>query len=99
MACLESVATPTGNGRSVVTETKPFAIDKRVVFEAYKRVRAKKGSAGVDGESLEAFETNLGNNLYKLWNRLSSGSYHPQPVKRVEIARVTAASVPWAFRR
>ena len=94
MACQGSVAAPTGNGRSAVTETKPFTIEKRVVFEAYKRVRAKKGSAGVDGESLEAFEADLGNNLYKLWNRMSSGSYHPQPVKRVEIAKGDGSKRP-----
>ena len=77
-----------------MTETKPFTIDKRVVFEAYKRVKAKKGSAGIDGESIEAFEADLGNNLYKLWNRLSSGSYHPPPVKRVEIEKADGSKRP-----
>jgi retron-type reverse transcriptase len=52
---------------------KPFAISKWVVWEAYQRVKATDGAAGVDGESIEAFERDLKGNLYKLWNRLSSG--------------------------
>jgi len=52
---------PTGNGRSRVTQTKPFQISKHLVYEAYKRVKANKGSAGVDGESLKAFEADLKN--------------------------------------
>ncbi len=67
--------------------TKPFSIPKALVYEAYQRVRANKGSAGIDGERLEAFESNLSGNLYKLWNRLSSGSYMPPPVRRVEIEK------------
>ena len=66
---------------------KPFDIPKREVWEAYKRVKANKGAAGVDGEFIEGFEANLSNNLYKLWNRLSSGSYHPPPVGRVDIPK------------
>lgn len=66
---------------------KPFAITKRQVWLAYKRVKANQGGAGVDGESLETFEANLSNNLYKLWNRLSSGSYLPPAVRRVEIPK------------
>ena len=69
---------------------KPFDIPKREVWEAYKRVRANKGAAGVDGQSIEDFEADLSNNLYKLWNRLSSGSYHPPPVRRVDIPKGTA---------
>jgi len=53
---------------------KPFDIPKREVWEAYKRVRANKGTAGVDGQSIADFEADLSNNLYKLWNRMSSGS-------------------------
>ena len=68
-------------------ETKPFQIPKHLVYEAYKRVKANKGGAGVDGKSLKDFESNLKNNLYVLWNRLSSGSYMPPPVKRVEIGK------------
>ena len=52
---------------------KPFEISKEIVFEAYKRVKANKGAAGIDGETIEEFEENLKDNLYKLWNRLSSG--------------------------
>ena len=54
---------------------KPFDIPKREVWEAYKRVRANQGAAGVDGQSIADFEADLSNNLYKLWNRMSSGSY------------------------
>ncbi|MDA3863188.1 MAG: group II intron reverse transcriptase/maturase [Deltaproteobacteria bacterium] len=66
---------------------KPFEIPKRIVYEAWKRVAAKQGAPGVDNESILAFQENLGGNLYKLWNRMSSGSYHPQPVKQVLIPK------------
>jgi len=66
---------------------KPFDISKYVVFEAYQRVKANQGAAGVDGQSIEEFEENLKGNLYKLWNRLSSGSYFPPPVRAVEIPK------------
>ena len=66
---------------------KPFAISKWVVWEAYQRVKANDGAAGVDGESIEEFERDLKGNLYKLWNRLSSGSYFPAPVRAVEIPK------------
>ena len=66
---------------------KPFDIPKREVWEAYKRVRANQGTAGVDDQSIADFEADLTNNLYKLWNRLSSGSYHPPPVRRVDIPK------------
>ena len=68
-------------------EAKPFKIPKREVWEAYKRVRANQGAAGVDGQSIAEFEADLENNLYKLWNRLSSGSYFPPPVRRVDIPK------------
>jgi len=68
-------------------QTKSFQISKHLVLEAYKRVKAAKGCAGIDDESLEQFEVNLKGNLYKLWNRMSSGSYHPLSVMRVEIAK------------
>ena len=57
------------------TTDKPFKIDKRLVYEAYKAVKSNAGAAGVDGETIEQFEADLQNNLYKLWNRMSSGSY------------------------
>lgn len=69
--------------------TKPFNIPKHLVFNAYKAVHESGGSAGVDGQSLGDYKTNLRDNLYKLWNRLSSGSYFPPPVKRVGIPKKT----------
>jgi RNA-directed DNA polymerase len=67
--------------------TKPFSISKQAVWTAYQQVKANHGAAGVDGESIEAFEAQLKDNLYKLWNRLASGSYFPPPVKVVAIAK------------
>ena len=75
-------------------KTKSFVISKFVVWDAYKRVKANKGSSGVDGESLEGFEKNLKDNLYKLWNRMSSGSYIPPPVKLVEINKKDGGKRP-----
>ncbi|MET8682552.1 group II intron reverse transcriptase/maturase [Streptomyces sp. NPDC004647] len=66
---------------------KPFAISKRLVWEAYERVKANKGAAGVDECSIEDFEKGLRGNLYKIWNRMSSGTYFPPPVKAVEIPK------------
>lgn len=68
-------------------ETKSFSISKRTVWEAYKRVKANRGTCGVDRQSIEDFERNLRDNLYKIWNRMSSGSYFPPPVRRVEIPK------------
>jgi len=70
-----------------VSKSKPFAISKEVVWEAYKRVQANKGAAGVDGESIEEFEQDVKGNLYQLWNRMSSGCYFPPPVRMVEIPK------------
>jgi len=70
-----------------MSKAKPFVISKWKVWEAYKRVKANKGAAGVDGESLEAFEEKRKDNLYKIWNRMSSGTYFPPPVRRVEIPK------------
>lgn len=72
-----------------MNKTKTYEISKQVVLEAFQRVRANKGVAGVDEESLEAFEANLKDNLYKIWNRMSSGSYFPPPVKAIEIPKKT----------
>ncbi|EQD72592.1 RNA-directed DNA polymerase (Reverse transcriptase), partial [mine drainage metagenome] len=66
---------------------KPFDISKWAVWDAYKKVKANQGAAGVDGESIAEFERNLKGNLYKIWNRLSSGSYFPPPVRAVEIPK------------
>ena len=69
-------------------KAKPFDIPKREIWEAFKKVRANQGAAGVDGQTIEAFEADLASSLYKLWNRMSSGSYHPPPVRRVMIPKV-----------
>jgi RNA-directed DNA polymerase len=66
---------------------KPFKIDKRQVHEAYKAVKSNQGAAGVDGQTLEQFESDLKRNLYKIWNRMSSGSYFPPPVRAVSIPK------------
>jgi len=67
--------------------TKPFEISKRLVWDAWKKIKANGGTYGVDRQSIEAFEEDLAGNLYKLWNRMSSGSYFPPPVRRVEIPK------------
>ena len=66
---------------------KPFVISKRLVWEAWRRVKANRGAEGIDEESIQAFEANLAGNLYKLWNRMSSGSYMPPPVRAVELPK------------
>jgi RNA-directed DNA polymerase len=66
---------------------KSFAIPKRLIWEAWKRVAANQGSSGVDRESIDIFQKRLARNLYALWNRMSSGSYFPQPVKEVLIPK------------
>lgn len=68
-------------------QAKPFSISKKVVWEAYQRVKANKGAPGVDSESIEAFESNLKGNLYRIWNRMSSGTYFPPPVRSVAIPK------------
>ncbi len=68
-------------------EGKPFAIPKQLVWQAWKSVKANKGAAGADGVTIEAFEKDLGDNLYKIWNRMSSGTYFPPPVRAVEIPK------------
>jgi group II intron reverse transcriptase/maturase len=77
-----------------VTKAKPFDIPKREVWEAFKKVKANRGAAGVDGQSIADFEADLTNNLYKLWNRLSSGSYFPPPVRRVDIPKASGGKRP-----
>jgi len=79
------------SGRSRVDELKasgkPFEISKRTVWEAWEKVKANKGAPGVDGQSIAEFEEDLKNNLYRIWNRMSSGSYFPPPVLAVEILK------------
>jgi group II intron reverse transcriptase/maturase len=79
---------------SAAVRAKPYSISKQDVWNAYKRVKANRGAAGVDGQSLAAFEEQLSKNLYKLWNRLSSGSYFPLPVRRVEIPKADGKMRP-----
>ncbi len=74
---------------STDTTDKPFKIDKRLVYEAYKAVKSNGGAAGVDGQTIEQFEADLKGNLYKIWNRMSSGSYFPPPVRAVPIPKKT----------
>ena len=71
----------------ILSETKPFVISKDQVMKAFQLIKANKGAAGVDQQSLKEFELNLKDNLYKLWNRMSSGSYFPPPVKAVPIPK------------
>ena len=72
-----------------MNEAKQFSISKHVVLAAFEKVKANKGAAGVDEQSIEDFERNLKGNLYKIWNRLSSGAYFPPPVKCVDIPKTT----------
>jgi len=78
----------TGNRTiSMRATNKPFHIDKRLVYEAYKAVKSNRGAAGVDEQTIEQFEADLSGNLYKIWNRMSSGSYFPPPVRAVSIPK------------
>jgi len=78
----------TGNRMNSMHATnKPFNIDKRLVYEAYKAVKSNRGAAGVDEQSIEQFEKDLSGNLYKIWNRMSSGTYFPPPVRAVPIPK------------
>ncbi len=69
------------------TTDKPFNIDKKQVYEAYLAVKSRAGAAGIDGETIEQFEADLKGNLYKIWNRMSSGTYFPPPVRAVTIPK------------
>ena len=68
-------------------KTKSYQISKHIVQKVYEKVRSKKGSAGIDNQSIEEFEKNLKDNLYKIWNRMSSGTYFPPAVKSIDIAK------------
>jgi RNA-directed DNA polymerase len=83
---------PNGDERAVTV--KPFDIPKRLVVDAWRLVRANRGAAGVDGETLETFERDLKKNLYRIWNRKSSGSYFPAPVKEVLIPKKSGGKRP-----
>src|SRR5580693_3661293 len=79
------------SGRNYMDGQKPqgksFEISKQEVWDAWLKVKANKGAPGVDGQSIEDFEADLKGNLYKIWNRMSSGSYFPPPVKAVSIPK------------
>lgn len=77
-----------------MNKAKPFNIEKTLIWEAWLAVKANQGSAGIDGVTLSDFELNLSNNLYKIWNRISSGCYIPPPVKRVEIPKSDGRTRP-----
>jgi len=70
-----------------MNQAKSFSISKKIVWEAYERVKANQGAAGGDAESIEMFEQDLKNNLYRIWNRMSSGTYFPPPVRTVAIPK------------
>ena len=99
---LDCPALPTGQprvGGARARKAKPFRISKWAVWEAYKRVRANKGAAGVDGQSIADFEKDLKKNLYKIWNRMSSGSYFPPPVRTVPFRKETGSNGSWGSLR
>ena len=75
-----------------MNSAKPYSIAKRTVWEAYQQVKANRGAAGIDDETIVEFERDLSRNLYKLWNRMSSGSYFPPPVKQVEIPKASGGT-------
>jgi RNA-directed DNA polymerase len=81
-----------------VNKAKPFCISKWEVWEAYRRVKANQGAAGVDGQSISEFEVDLKNNLFKVWNRMSSGSYFSPPVRRVDIPKDDGGMRPLGIR-
>lgn len=77
-----------------MNRAKPFNIPKTLVWKAWLAVKSNKGSGGVDGETIESFEGNVKRNLYKIWNRMSSGSYMPPAIKRVEIPKLDGSTRP-----
>src|SRR3954471_21392051 len=77
-----------------VPDAKPYQIPEQLVWEAYQRVKANRGAAGVDGETVAAFEQDLKGNLYKIWNRMASGSYFPPAVRLVEIPKGSGGTRP-----
>lgn len=90
------LANSTEKERSITA--KPFEISKRLVWQAWRLVRANRGAAGVDEESLDEFERDVKNNLYRLWNRMSSGSYFPPPVREVLIPKKSGGQRPLGIR-
>ncbi len=74
--------------------TKSLPVSKRMVYNSYLKVTAKDGSAGIDKQSIEAFNENMSANLYKIWNRMTSGSYFPPPVRTVFIPKKQGGKRP-----
>lgn len=86
--CSEATSVgPTRKGRSLKDEAKPFCISRWEVWEAYLKVKSNQGAAGLDGQTIADFERGLKKNLYRIWNRMSSGSYFPPPVRTVKIPK------------
>jgi RNA-directed DNA polymerase len=86
--CSEATSVgPTRKGRSLKDEAKPFCISRWEVWEAYLKVKSNQGAAGLDAQTIEEFERDLKKNLYRIWNRMSSGSYFPPPVLTVKIPK------------
>lgn len=77
-----------------MNEAKPFMIEKKLVYNGYLKVKVNRGSAGIDGVEMKAYEQNMSKNLYKLWNRMSSGCYFPTPVMLVEIPKPNGGKRP-----
>jgi len=75
-------------------DRKAIPITKQMVWESYQKVKKKGKACGVDGIDMEKFEEKLGGNLYKIWNRLTSGSYFPPAVRRVEINKIGGGKRP-----
>ena len=87
----------TRKGRSLKDEAKPFCISRWEVWDAYLKVKSNQGAAGLDRQSIEEFEKDLKNNLYKIWNRMSSGSYFPPPVLTVWLTTSEPWSANWRY--
>ncbi len=77
-----------------MNSAKSFEISKQVVWKSWLKVKSNGGTYGVDKQSISTFEENLEMNLYKVWNRMSSGSYFPPPVERVEIPKKSGGTRP-----
>ncbi len=94
-ACSEArFVGPTRDGRSSKDKAKPYCISRQEVLEAYRKVKSNKGAAGIDEQTIEDFERDMKNNLYRVWNRMSSGSYFPPPVRTVKIPKAGGGERP-----
>jgi len=80
-------------------KTKSFAVSKEMVYNSYLKVCSKDGAAGIDKETIDMFNKDLSSNLYKVWNRMSSGSYFPPPVRTVLFQRSRVVPAHWVSLR